>query len=562
MVMINRATKEMTIKVVYYGPGLCGKTTNLEFIYEKANPDKKGKLLSVATETDRTLFFDFLPMELGTIKGMKLRVQLYTVPGQVFYDATRRIVLRGSDGVVFVADSQQTMMDANIESVENLKKNLALNSLDSETIPLVFQYNKQDLPDLSSDEELEKALNWRGVPYFTSVATVGTGVNETVKKVIELVIRNLHQREASVKASGQAMAGGKTPPTPVAEAADEAAPPEAEPAAAAPPPEAEPASPETEEARPAGETPAPPAAGAPPPEEPPLPEAPVPGTPPSEPAPVPEFEFSRKGEFDVEEAEPEAGEPEADVRDDAEPVPAGEPAMEGTPGGKPAAVESSAGDAGGEAPADGRVVDVDLEEVEEPLKTAGEPVNADVTQTGMTLPPGAMPEPEVEVELEEVNGEGDDEGDAASSAPEADMEHDDLGLTPDEGLESLDITEEEPASAGQETVEPPEEAPAGEPELEVVDESPPDVEGAEEAGEELEPAPEPPPGEPEAAASAGEAPAADERLEAAQPPPELLAELAAYREALQDASERLMALNAEIEALKGKIADFEGRLGS
>ena len=196
MVMINRATKEMTFKVVYYGPGLCGKTTNLEYIYSSAHPDRKGKLLTVATETDRTLFFDFLPMELGTIRGMKVRVQLYTVPGQVFYDATRRIVLRGSDGVVFVADSQRVMMDANIESLDNLKTNLRLNSLDPETVPLALQYNKQDLPDAATQEELDAKLNWRHVPSFLSVATTGLGVNETLKKVIELVIRKLQAADA------------------------------------------------------------------------------------------------------------------------------------------------------------------------------------------------------------------------------------------------------------------------------------------------------------------------------------------------------------------------------
>jgi mutual gliding-motility protein MglA len=212
MVMINRATKEITLKIVYYGPGLCGKTTNLEHIYAKANPEKRGKLLTVATETDRTLFFDFLPMELGTILGMKLRVQLYTVPGQVFYDATRRIVLRGSDGIVFVADSQKLMADANWESLENMKKNLALNSMDPDELPLVFQYNKQDLPNLSTVEELEEALNWRGVPHFPAVATVGTGVNETVRKVIELVIRRLHEQEANLRHPQRA---AEVPPSPI-----------------------------------------------------------------------------------------------------------------------------------------------------------------------------------------------------------------------------------------------------------------------------------------------------------------------------------------------------------
>ena len=196
MVMINRATKEITFKIVYYGPGLCGKTTNLEYIYASANPKQKGKLLTVATETDRTLFFDFMPLELGTIRGMKVRVQLYTVPGQVFYDATRRIVLRGSDGVVFVADSQRIMMEANTESLENLKANLRLNSLDPDSIPLVLQFNKQDLPDLAEEDELDAALNWREVPTFLSVATVGRGVNETLKKIIEMVIRRLQSQDA------------------------------------------------------------------------------------------------------------------------------------------------------------------------------------------------------------------------------------------------------------------------------------------------------------------------------------------------------------------------------
>jgi signal recognition particle receptor subunit beta len=231
MVMINRATKEITLKIVYYGPGLCGKTTNLEYIYGTANPEKRGKLLSVATETDRTLFFDFLPMELGTIRGMHVRVQLYTVPGQVFYDATRRIVLRGSDGVVFVADSQGAMMDANLESLENLKHNLRLNTLDPDGIPLVFQYNKRDLPNLVPVEEMETKLNWRGVPSFTSVATAGQGVNETLRKIIEQVVRKLQENEESLKAAkrmsrpgpyGEAAAdrssSGERPVVPVASA--------------------------------------------------------------------------------------------------------------------------------------------------------------------------------------------------------------------------------------------------------------------------------------------------------------------------------------------------------
>lgn len=215
MVMVNHATREMTMKIVYYGPGLCGKTTNLEYIYQTATPEKKGKLLTVATETDRTLFFDFLPMELGTVKGMKLRVQLYTVPGQVFYDATRRIVLRGSDGLVFVADSQNLMMDANVESLENLVTNLKLNNLDSETVPLVFQYNKRDLPGASDPAEMDKVLNWRNVPSFTAVAIKGTGVNETLKKIIELVIRKIHEQDATLKPGKPAEKKTEEPAPPV-----------------------------------------------------------------------------------------------------------------------------------------------------------------------------------------------------------------------------------------------------------------------------------------------------------------------------------------------------------
>lgn len=256
--MINRATKEMTIKIVYYGPGLCGKTTNLEQIYEKAVPEKKGKLLTVATESDRTLFFDFLPMELGQIRGMKLRVQLYTVPGQVFYDATRRIVLRGSDGVVFVADSQAAMLEANVESLNNLKKNLQLNNLDPETIPLVFQYNKQDLADLASPEEMNAALNWRNLPAFPGVAAVGKGVNETLKKIIELVVRRVHEQEDALKQSQAAAVSLPAQPPQAAEAVAPAQPepppaphPPQPPSLAPPPPAPHVAAPVRSEERPA-----------------------------------------------------------------------------------------------------------------------------------------------------------------------------------------------------------------------------------------------------------------------------------------------------------------------
>ncbi len=191
MVMINRATKEMTFKVVYYGPGLCGKTTNLEYIYSSAHPDRKGKLLTVATETDRTLFFDFLPLSLGEIRGFKTRFHLYTVPGQVFYDASRRLILRGVDGVVFCADSQLTRVDANEESMENLRVNLREQGYNPDRLPLVIQYNKRDLPNVASLAELHALLNRRNVPEFEASASTGIGVFETLKAVIKLVLIDL-----------------------------------------------------------------------------------------------------------------------------------------------------------------------------------------------------------------------------------------------------------------------------------------------------------------------------------------------------------------------------------
>ncbi|HEX2061716.1 MAG TPA: GTPase domain-containing protein, partial [Thermoanaerobaculia bacterium] len=158
MVLINKAINEVTVKLVYYGPGLCGKTTNLEKIYANPKLDNKGKMISMSTETDRTLFFDFMPMELGTIAGQKVRVQLYTVPGQVFYDATRKLVLRGADGVVFVADSQNTMRESNLDSLHNLKTNLRINRLDPDKVALVFQYNKRDLPNVDTVEDMNAYL--------------------------------------------------------------------------------------------------------------------------------------------------------------------------------------------------------------------------------------------------------------------------------------------------------------------------------------------------------------------------------------------------------------------
>jgi signal recognition particle receptor subunit beta len=194
MVLFNYAVKELTAKVVFYGPGLCGKTTNLQYIHSKMNPDTRGKLLSLATETDRTLFFDFLPVNLGKIRGFNVRFQLYTVPGQVYYNATRRLVLKGADAVVFVADSQREMSEKNVESLENLSENLLANGLDPQTIPLVIQYNKRDLSNVMEVNELERLLNRRNVPSHTSVAVTGEGVLETFKLVTRELMQALRSR--------------------------------------------------------------------------------------------------------------------------------------------------------------------------------------------------------------------------------------------------------------------------------------------------------------------------------------------------------------------------------
>ncbi len=192
MVLFNYTTRELTAKIVYYGPGLCGKTTNLQFIYDGLpNQVKKGKMLSLATKTDRTLFFDFLPIELGRIRGMRTRVQLYTVPGQVFYNSTRKLVLKGADGVVFVADSQQKMMESNVESYRNLEENLGEIGLKLDQIPLVMQFNKRDLPNLSSVEEMNTLINRHNAPFYEAVATTGIGVEDTLKAITKLVLNHL-----------------------------------------------------------------------------------------------------------------------------------------------------------------------------------------------------------------------------------------------------------------------------------------------------------------------------------------------------------------------------------
>jgi hypothetical protein len=191
MVLINKAINEVTVKLVYYGPGLCGKTTNLEKIYANPKLDNKGKMISMSTETDRTLFFDFMPMELGTIAGQKVRVQLYTVPGQVFYDATRKLVLRGADGVVFVADSQPSMRESNLQSLENLKNNLRINRLDPEKVALVFQYNKRDLPNAAPLEEMSAYLKPGNAPVVEAAALNGVGVTATLRAAVARILDNL-----------------------------------------------------------------------------------------------------------------------------------------------------------------------------------------------------------------------------------------------------------------------------------------------------------------------------------------------------------------------------------
>ena len=191
MSFINYSSREINCKIVYYGPGLCGKTTNLQVIYSKTNPDLKGKMISLATETERTLFFDFLPIALGEIRGFKTRFHLYTVPGQVFYDASRKLILKGVDGVVFVADSQIERMEANVESLENLAVNLKEQAYSLDKVPYVVQYNKRDLPNAAPVEELRRLLNPGGVPDFEACAHQGKGVFETLKAVARGVLQDL-----------------------------------------------------------------------------------------------------------------------------------------------------------------------------------------------------------------------------------------------------------------------------------------------------------------------------------------------------------------------------------
>ncbi len=192
MAFINYSAREINCKLVYYGPGLCGKTSNLKYIYEKTAPQAKGKMISLATETERTLFFDFLPLALGEIRGFKTRFHLYTVPGQVFYDASRKLILKGVDGVVFVADSQEERYEANLESIENLKQNLREQGYDIAKVPWVIQYNKRDLPNAVELEKLREALNpGATVLDFEASAATGKGVFETLKALAKLVLNDL-----------------------------------------------------------------------------------------------------------------------------------------------------------------------------------------------------------------------------------------------------------------------------------------------------------------------------------------------------------------------------------
>ncbi len=193
MTFINYASREINCKIVYYGPGLCGKTTNIQYIYDKTNPQAKGKLISLATETDRTLFFDFLPLDLGSVKGFKVRFHLYTVPGQVFYDASRKLILKGVDGVIFVADSQNERMEANEESIYNLKNNLKDQGYELKSIPYILQLNKRDLPNIATVEEMVKKLQQKDEPVFEAVASKGTGVFETLKAVARQALNDLRK---------------------------------------------------------------------------------------------------------------------------------------------------------------------------------------------------------------------------------------------------------------------------------------------------------------------------------------------------------------------------------
>jgi signal recognition particle receptor subunit beta len=244
MVVFNYSSRELTTKVVYYGPGLCGKTTNLQFIYDSMPPGVKGKMLSLATKSDRTLFFDFLPIDLGEIGGMKTKVQLYTVPGQVFYNETRRLVLKGADGVVFVADSQEDMMDANKDSFRNLEENLQGHGLELASMPHVLQFNKRDLPNALGVDALNAALNSYNVPFYEAVATQGIGVQETLRHITKLVLVHLNERYGEKRRKSRTSASPSEEPRQQEPASQ--APPQATPVSEGPPPAPEPSAPQAQ----------------------------------------------------------------------------------------------------------------------------------------------------------------------------------------------------------------------------------------------------------------------------------------------------------------------------
>ena len=211
MAAFNYSTRELTAKIVYYGPGMCGKTTNLQYLHEELPGDGRGRMVSLATKTDRTLFFDFLPFDLGSIRGMKTRLHIYTVPGQVLYNETRKLVLKGADGIVFVADSQELVLDGNIKSFHNLEDNLGAQGMNLAEMPHVLQFNKRDLPHLSSIDELSRTLNRYEVTFYKSVATTGVGVKETLKGIAKLVLLQLTRKldpgaRSAVGAAGLSLA--------------------------------------------------------------------------------------------------------------------------------------------------------------------------------------------------------------------------------------------------------------------------------------------------------------------------------------------------------------------
>jgi signal recognition particle receptor subunit beta len=242
MAIINYAAREMSAKIVYYGPGLSGKTTSIQCIHSKINPENKGKLVSLATETDRTLFFDFFPVDFGKIGGFRVKFNFYTVPGQVFYNTTRKLVLKGADGVVFVADSQVGMKEQNEESLQNLYENLKVHGFDPETIPFVIQYNKRDMPNIMSVEEMRRDLNHRGVPDFETNAAVGTGIMEAMRAICKQVLEDLRQKQqkgSAGKAASPSLAAEEKPAAepsaaePAPQSAQAAAPSKSQPAPAA-----------------------------------------------------------------------------------------------------------------------------------------------------------------------------------------------------------------------------------------------------------------------------------------------------------------------------------------